>query len=363
VLSDAPQQGIRPFAHKDADDTARLFLRVFKHQNTPPPPALTAAFRFCFLHDEQPAASMVHVEEDSTVTGFVGVLAQNFMLNGAAVRVAVVGSLMVDQPSHNPLAGARLLRAVTSGPYDAVISETANPVSQRMWEKLGGHAVAGYSLDYIRVLRPAGFATALASHWHKSLDILALPARLIDTIAQRPFDASGQLSPHYHEDDLDHDEAIATLLTLTQPVVLKPALDPAAWKWRLEQASIKQAYGAYIARAVFDRRNTCVGAYFYHGGEGAIAHVLNIFGSPEHMPEVIARLIVDAHQRGNVALRGRATPATANALGLQKAGFLHRSSFTVYTRDTALSNAVNAGNAFMTGLAGETWMPLIGGKF
>jgi hypothetical protein len=354
---------IRPFTASDVESVARLFLRVFKRRDgAPPSQVLRDTFRQSFIPADGQPASLVHIRGDGTLDGFVGVLDQAFQCGEERLRVAVVGSLMVADPTQDPLAGARLLRAVANGPYDAVLSETANPLSERMWDKLGGHAITGYSTDFVRILRPAGFAAALACHQCGWLAPLVYPAALIDLLARRAFRPPAP-AHGTTQTAAGTGRMASTLHAYAQGFALHPAFSQAEWEQRIRAAIPKPAYGGCVANLVHDRQGNVTGAYIYHGKPDAIGHVLHLQAHPKHTGTIIAHMLADALERGVTALRGRATPTTAHALVLQGAGLVHRSSFTVHTRNASLREALETGNAFVTGLAGETWMPLIGGKF
>jgi hypothetical protein len=64
-----------------------------------------------------------------------------------------------------------------------------------------------------------------------------------------------------------------------------------------------------------------------------------------------------------VAVRGRSQPHLLDALLRRRCVMLHRASTMVLTSDPELLQAVRAGDALLTGLAGESWSRLIGGTF
>ena len=100
---------------------------------------------------------------EGRVTGFIGVFPGHFEYRGRTVSAAIAGSLMVEHPDREPLAGAKLLRSVVKGPQDISISETTNLISQELWEPLGGKVVPLLSLDWFRPLRPVGATLAAAA--------------------------------------------------------------------------------------------------------------------------------------------------------------------------------------------------------
>ena len=58
-------------------------------------------------------------------------------LDGEHLRAAICTTWMVDDHEADPFAGARLLKAVLSGPQDLSFSETSNDLSTAMWRSLG----------------------------------------------------------------------------------------------------------------------------------------------------------------------------------------------------------------------------------
>lgn len=62
-----------------------------------------------------------------------------------------------------------------------MISETANPLSHRMWLKLGAKALSGSSMEFVRVLRPMGFGVSVLAR-SKAVPLLFPLASAVDSI-------------------------------------------------------------------------------------------------------------------------------------------------------------------------------------
>ena len=131
---------IRPCTPDDIPAVAGLFQRTFRNQRAAAPASLQAYLRELYFEHpwrDPDLTSRVFVA-NGAVAGFIGILPLRLTFRGASIRAAVAGSLMVDKPRENPLAGARLLRAYLTGPQDLSLSDSANAVSRGMWERLGG---------------------------------------------------------------------------------------------------------------------------------------------------------------------------------------------------------------------------------
>jgi hypothetical protein len=137
--------------------------------------------------------SRVFLDAQGDVRGFIGIWPRRMVLRGRTIEAAIAGSMMVDQPDAHPTAGARLLRAYLSGPQELSFSETANDISQRMCEKVGGERLPASSLDWLRVLRPAGFAVALAGMAFRLASVFSPVAsgfdRLVEASGRNPLTA------------------------------------------------------------------------------------------------------------------------------------------------------------------------------
>lgn len=357
---------IRSFAEEDVAAVARLFQATFRGGGEAPA-SLSVALADTFLRHplfDPQVSSRVHVGADGIVTGFIGVIPARMDIGGERLRVAVAGSLMVDAPEKDPLAGARLMRSFLGGPQDLSVSETANEVSVRLWTRARGDLEAGYSLDWLRVLRPAALAVAIASE-RQPLARLARPlAAPVDAVARRlARDSLTADQPETSGREVGEDELIPALIDLAGAYSLRPAWDPQLLHWYLRQATDKERYGLVRRRLLFDRRGALVGCSIFYARRRGIAWVLQLLAAPGSEAAVIADVVAEADVAGCSGVRGRAQPRFFPALMRSRAVFLHRSSTVVLSAREDVRNAIRSGDALITGLAGESWTRLIGGEF
>ncbi len=368
---DAPKSAgghVRPAEPSDMMQVGNLFTRIFGKQAGPAPGALAAYLTELFLDapDRDPEIhSKVHVRGDGMVNGFIGVLPLPLHFDGRHLRGAVCGSMMVDERDGDPFAGARLMRSFLSGPQDISLSETANPVSEGMWRRLSGTILPAYSLEWVRLLRPAGFAVEVAAHSLPALGAMRPLAFPIDALARRL--APDVLCAPNNQASQDRDIGIEELVALIQRIVAKTPLHP-AWSTTtlhrmIENASRKSRYGSFVARAVTARGGAPIGAFLYHAKRGRIAHVLQVVAMPGQAGTVLDRLFLHAEEMGAIALRGRSQPFLLDALLTRNCFHVHRASSVVHTRDATLLEPFTSGRAFFNGLAGDSWTRLVGDDF
>lgn len=359
--------GIRPFTVDDIPAVAHLFRGVFLKNAKRGAHSLEDTLKREFFEHpwrDPNLPSLVFADAKGGVTGFIGVRPLRLRFNGEPVMAAVGGSLMVDDPTHNALTGARLLRSFLNGPQDLSVSESANAVSQPMWDKLGGRTEPAYSMDWLRVFKPAGLTIAVAADRFAPARLLRPFAAAFDWCAARVRRNPLRVDTGFDKGvDVDTDEIVEAILRLSPSDGLRPDWDRESLRWFIEQAAEKERFGPLVRRVVHDRHGATVGAYVYCVRARGVALVLQIFAGPRAAEDVVDDLIADAGRRGAVAVRGRVQPELADILLRRRAVFLHVSSMVVRSKRSELLKAIQAGQATITGLASESWSGLIGGLF
>lgn len=358
---------IRACRREDAPAIAGMFARVLLKGSRTASAGLVRYFEdvlFAGTQDGEPR-SRVFVDAKGEVRGFVGVWPRRMLINGRTIEAAAAGSMMVDRPQEHPTAGARLLRAFLAGPQDLSFSETANDISQRMWEKVGGGRLPAASLDWVHVLRPAGFAVDVARNKYSMASLLRPAAAGVDMLiaaagrAPRPVEpASG-----FNDADASSLEMAALIPALSESYQLHPDWRSPGLPLLLAHAERKERYGDLYQRIVYGRGGKPAGCYLYYGRRGETARVLQVLAQPGAASAALDSLLSHAGSVGCVAVRGRADPALLDALIARRCVLFHSSATVVHARDKALLNEVKRSRALLTGLAGESWTRLIGGEF
>lgn len=365
-----PDGGIRACRSDDMAGVAALFQKTFRDPRRPAPDALAAYLSELFVDhpwSEPELTSQVCTGARDGISGFIGILPARMTLGGRPVRAAYAGSLMVDNPAGNPLAGARLLRSFIGGPQDLSISESANPVSLQMWERLGHKPVVAYSMDWVRILRPFGFAVAALAEWRRRAALLAPVAaaadRMVDRITLNRLRPDITAVRGIDDADVGDDELLAHIPGLSEHYELRPSWEDGALRRVLSHAANKRRHGTTFKRMVYDRHGRPLGAYIYYGRPRGIAWVLHVLSRPNAAAPVVDNLLSHAFRQGCVAIRGRAHPGITDVLMRRKALFAYRSSLVAHSRDRDLMAAIRSENAMITGLAGEAWARIIGDTF
>ncbi len=365
---------VRSFEAGDVEAVADLFQRLLRKTGKPAGSDLKAYLGALFLEAkarDSELYSRVHVREDGSVSGFLGVLPMEMEFEGRRVRAANCGTFVSDDRGTDPFAGARLLRDVLSGPQDLSFSETSNDVSTDMWRTARATVLAPYSLEWLRILKPAAFALEAAAGRLGFLRLAKPLARAADAVISRGGDK--QTWSHYTplagkanafiDAPATDDDFIEACQQLVRTFPLRPTWARPVLEIMLKHAARKAVHGERVQHVIRNRGGKIVGLYLYYGDPGGIGRVVQIMAEPGQETIVIDCLLRNAYDRGLVAIRGRTQPALLQAMIGKKCAFLHTSSTVVHSRDPALVDAMTSGGAFLNGLAGEGWTRLIGDRF
>ncbi len=367
---------IRALEEADIEAVGAMFQRVLRRKSAPAPASLAAYMRRFYLDAPgrgEGIGSLVHLDEAGRVSGFVGVHGMPMTFEGRRLRAAICGSLMVEDRAGDPMAGARLLKAFMDGPQDLSFSETANEVSVQLWTRLHGVVLAQYSLDWVRVIRPSGFALGLLADRVGALRLFGPLASAVDGLWRRPMRAgerhwsalpageTGQKG--LRVDEIDSAAFAGLLEPLTAQFALRPDWEASGLDRILADAMQKPDLGDLVFASVAAPSGAVVGAFAYYARPGGIGRVLQVLARPGQAGHVIDHLVDHAALRGLTALRGRTQPVLMEAMLGRRIAFVPVASTVVHSRDDDILRAMTGSRAFLNGIAGEQWSRLIGGRF
>jgi hypothetical protein len=109
---------------------------------------------------------------------------------------------------------------------------------------------------------------------------------------------------------------------------------------------------------VRDADHEVIGWYLYYVQRGAGSEVLQVAGRNQRLGEVLDHLFADAWREGALAVSGRLQPRLLEALRAKHCLFHDRGSpLIIYSRCRELISAIRSGEAHLTRLDGEWWMP------
>jgi len=361
---------IQPFGAADVPGVAELFMRVFRKSPHPAPESLRAYFADLYLGSpwaDPSLPSYVSRRSDGKISGFIGSLPRRMILDGRHITVVVAGNHMVDQEEREVFTGSNLLRRVFDGPQELTITDSANEVSRRLWERLGGVTLLNYSLRWIRILRPGSIALDLVPVGRKNAvtrmmgDAAARVGDGVSRVLYRP--PSRNPVAGLTAGELTADLIASAFPGMTGRRQLAPLYAGGDLRWLLAMAGRKEQFGKLRGCAVYDG-TTLLGWYLFHARRPGQAHLLQLVCLPAAASRVIHHLLVRAFDEGLCGVQGAADPPLLKEYHDQKSFILLRDSYTVAHAHRAETLApLLAGKAFLSRLDLEWWTRLQGDTF
>ena len=348
---------IRVCVPEDMPRVADLFHAVARRLPGPAPSSLHQHMLELFFnapsHDPE-LPSLVYITPDDVVRGFIGVIPLRMSFRGKPVLAAVSSSFMVENAQNNPFAGVALLKTFMSGPQELSFTDAANSISVAMWTKLGGQQLPLESMDWLRVLRPAGLALSLLEK-RTSLVKAARPICMaIDRVATpNRFRLKAKVAAHTIDVDLNDHFLIDYLRDFAAQYSLRPMWDRDSVRWRLNLAAQNSHRGRLVCRAVYGKATLPLGCYLFYCRPNGVAHVLQLMTSPGAAGVVLDSLLEDAYQNCCVAVRGRAHTRYMDPLLLRDCILFRSGALLLHSRNADIMEVACSGDALLIGLGGE----------
>jgi hypothetical protein len=353
---------IRPLERDDLDQVTSLYEHVARSGSRTPPPRLAAYFEETFFDHpwaDPEIPSLVYVEDDGRITGFLGSSVRRFAFDGRPVRLGVSGQLVADPSARGHAPGAFLMNAYMNGPQDLTVTDTASELVRRIWEGVGGETFHLACVGWVRVFRPLQFASGYRGRRERlgaagaTRPVLAgvdAAARTVLGRVLRPQQTGVEGRAMSAKNLVDNLESV------TENMRLRPAYDEAFLEWLFAQLAAVAGRGE-LRRRIVSSGGRVRGWYVYYLLPGGISQVLQVAGDERDVGDVLDDLFRDAYEGGTAGLQGRVEAPLLAPLSHRRA-VLHPSGYLalVHARDPDLLYAVQSGRALLTRLEGEWWM-------
>ena len=354
-------RAIRPLDPDDVGQVASLYEHVARSGSRTPPSGLADYFVRMFL--EPPNAdpelpSLVYVEPDGKVVGFIGSSVRPMAFDGGQIRAGVCGQLVTEPEARRQAVGAFLMREYLLGKQDLTITDTASETVRRIWEGLGGETSQLACIGWLRVFRPLSFVSDYFVHRERFAK-LAQGVRPVfapvDGIVARIRPGS-VAEPTTDRSAITPDELATLIASVGENSRLRPAYGEEFMGWLLDEVAAVQTRGELIARGV-RRDGAVLGSYAYYLPRRGIGQVLQVVARERDVGDVLDDLFHDAWRRGASALQGRVEAQLREPLSHRRCVF-HPSGYRalIHARDCRILHAIQSGHALLTRLEGEWWM-------
>ncbi|HKQ75624.1 MAG TPA: hypothetical protein VJ810_18140 [Blastocatellia bacterium] len=340
----------------------RLLLSDGPSRRELPAAALPDYFEQVFFHCPSPdeeLSPLVYQESDGRIVGFLGVASRRMMLRDRPIRMAVSFHFMVESESRSTMAGVQLLRTFFSGPQDLSLTDGAGHIGRKVWEGVGGATAFLYSQFWTRILKPTQHIADLFGR----RKILAPLARALSPLCYVADKAVRRALPRYFpeaptqysEEELDVETLLHYLPQFSKTCALWPVYDDCSLRWLLAHADRMKHLGDFKKVLVRDSHGDIAGWFMYYLKPGGTSVVFQFVARKNATNEILDHLFNHASRHGSVAITGRLHPRYMHELSEKLCYFHRRGSWVlVHSNIGELLNIIHRGDAFLTGLEGES---------
>jgi hypothetical protein len=291
----------RPFVESDIPAIVALHHEVM----SPSEKAPASFFRDRFLKHpwrDDSTPSWVYTNEESEITGFIGVIPRTFMLGNRQVKAAFTTKFMVAPDARGSKAGIALFRKFIDGPQQLSFADVTNHSGVLFWQAFGGLTVPIYSMEWRRSLRRcpsrrikprSGLLSSLAKVYRP----------WIDRVAQRIYPAPVVKDPDVIADAFDCAEIVEALPKLIGSNTLYPQYDADSLAWSLR--ILDEAPDLELMhRSVRSQDGTLIG-WFVYAISNQTAQVVQLTAYKRQRDRVLDAMFRHAATHGVADMVGR----------------------------------------------------------
>jgi hypothetical protein len=354
---------IRPLEWDDLPQVASLYESVSRSGSAMPPRGLASYFERTLLDHpwaDPEIPSLVYLDEQGTLRGFIGSHVRRLRLEGRPIRMACGGQLVSDPAVRNRATGTLLLRRFFAGPQDLTITDGATEATRRMWRGLRGSVGHLGSISWVRLFDwGAAGEQALERFGMAAWRPVVRPVlSTVRAVANRIPAISLQVKdPSTRAEDLTPQALLEHLPSILQHRLLHPSYDERFLAWLFREMATVRSRGELVKRLIRDG-DRVLGWYVAYLQRRGLSQVMQIAARDRDAPAVLDHLFHDAQSARVAALTSQLEPSLFEALSQRsRRCLLHLSAnFLLYSRDPAVINPILPGQAMITRMDGERWM-------
>jgi hypothetical protein len=361
---------VRRLTENDLEAVADLFLRRFRPGPRRPGAraelaACLKAFYLDFPSRQGEADALVAVDSAGAVAAFCGAVRTRFQFDGRPASVNVTGTLMASDAPGHALAAMQIIKATRKLDYDLVVTDSANRASLAICQAMGYQLVSPDSLEWACVFEPAALALhkvrqRLGASWLGASGLRALGP--LTQLADRPVAAvlrRAERAPkhsNWRDETVDAETFVDIAPRFLGQFRLRPDFTREEFLWQIEMARQRRSAGPLHLQVIYDGAGAPAGAYAAFGGKGEVARIFHAVAAPHAWGRLLDKMRETARARGCIAAHGPLKrPMVAHAYSLRGMFFYYAGGMLAYSRNPEVKRAIESGEAFLGGFAGDRW--------
>jgi hypothetical protein len=377
-LAETPRPRPRPsrvryLTEDDIEAVSDLFLQRFRPARRSARARREVADYMKSLYLDAPRigsdpGSLILRDENGAVAAFVGCNDAPFRFDGAAAKVGVSGTLMASADPRHALAAVQIIRESRKLDYDLISTDSANRASLAMCQALNYQVVSPESLEWAFVFDPVSLALHKARKQFGAslLGALRPLARGADLVASACLRAASgaQKRNDWRDEVVEADRFIEIAPRFLDSFRLRPDYSPAEWRWLIAKAGERRSAGPLSLRVVYDSKGEPAAAYAVYGARGDVARVLHAAAAPHAWGRMLDKMLETARETGCIAIHGALRrPLMPHAYAVRGMFCYYAHGTLTYANRPEIRRAIEVGESFLGGFAGDRWTRLASDVF
>jgi len=364
---------VRPMVEDDLEAVATLFLQRFRRGGGAPRGHAEIAACMKALYLDHPARqgcsdALVALDSSGAIGAFCGAVRTRFRFDGRPASVCVTGTLMASPAPGHVLAAVQILRESRKLDYDLIVTDSANRASLAMCQAMGYRVVSPDSLEWACVFEPASLALhkirqRLGSPWLRALKPLARVADLAAAAALRAA-AGAPKKSDWRDEEVDAETFVDIAPRFLTQFRLAPDFTRAEFLWHIAMARQRRSAGPLHLQVVYDGAGAPAAAYAAYGDKGDVARVFHAVAAPHAWARMFDKICETAQARRCIGAHGSLKrPMMAHAYAVRGVFFYYAGGLMAYSNRPDIRQAIESGEAFLGGFAGDRWTRLASDNF
>jgi hypothetical protein len=364
---------VRPMVEDDLEPVAKLFLQRFRKgaggaRGREEVAACMKALYLDYPARQGDADALVAVDPSGDIGAFSGAARARYLFDGRPASVCVTGALMASPEPVHALAAVQILRESRKLDYDLIVTDSANRASLAMCQAVGYQPVSPDSLEWACIFDPASLALhkirqRLGQPWLGALKPFARVADLAASPALRAATGAPKKS-EWRDEEVDDETFVDIAPRFLASFRLAPDFTREDFLWRIAMARQRRSAGPLHLQVVYDSAGAAAAAYAAYGAKGDVARILHAVAAPHAWGRLFDRMRETARARGCIGAHGSLKrQMMAHAYSVRGVFFYYAGGVMAYSNRADIRQAIESGEAFLGGFAGDRWTRLASDVF
>ena len=350
---------VRPAEPADVAQIADLFASVFRSRSTPDTADLnTYLTQLMFSHPNYTPenGSIVSVDGAGKVKSSLVIVPMTYRIADETVTARLACSFMAADDA-NPRSIAALIFQLRPRAHQISFSDSAAPVSVSHLKAIGGIELPIQGLRWYKIFKPIPSVASYVRHRVSQ----KYPTRLRPGALPTPVNIAGTTLPSgYSAGPAEVGVYAEYANRLLSGYTVAPIYTAEHLNWTIDASGDVPGHGRLMLAQVQDENGDLCGIFSFIGASGAEAQILDLLWQTGKQAAVVETVFASLKEAGFAFVSAQLRPEIIPALSKQKGiWYRHVTGVSAASKSPAFKQAMQSGQAYIGGVAGESWSRLV----